>query len=105
MSADLIDTGLPSGVADAVVCVDAVQFPADPAAAYAEVRRLLRPGVRVVLTCWEAVDRSDESVPDRLRRVDLAAGLTGTGFVDVVVEERADWRASERGMWEEAAAP
>lgn len=103
VTADLTDTGLPSGEADGVLCVDAVQFPGDPAAAYAEMRRLLRPGGRAVLTCWEAIDRDDESVPGRLRAVDLATGLTGAGFTDVVVEERADWRALERSMWEGAA--
>jgi hypothetical protein len=30
--------------------------------------------------------------------------LEGAGFVDVVVRERADWRAAEQAMWREAAA-
>lgn len=101
---DLVATGLEDGVADGVVVVDAIQFPADPAAAYAEVHRILRPGGRVVLTCWEPVDRSDPEVPARLRSVDLAAGLHGAGFVGVRVIERPDWRAAERAMWTEAAA-
>lgn len=101
---DLVATGLEDGVADGVVVVDAIQFPADPAAAYAEVHRILRPGGRVVLTCWEPVDRSDPEVPDRLRGVDLAAGLAGAGFVGIEVSERTAWRAAERAMWTEAAA-
>jgi SAM-dependent methyltransferase len=104
LTADLTDTGLPDGTADAVLCVDAVQFPAEPAAAYSEIRRLLRPGGRVVLTCWEPVDRRDETLPARLRTVDLAGGLGGAGLVDVEVVERQDWRAVERAMWEEGAA-
>jgi SAM-dependent methyltransferase len=104
VTADLTATGLPDGCADSVLCVDAVQFPSEPAAAYAEARRLLRPGGRAVLTCWEPVDRDDTELPARLRSVDLRGGLTRAGFVDVVVEERADWRRLERAMWEEAAA-
>ncbi len=104
VTADLTATGLPDGTADAVLCVDAIQFPGDPAAAYSELRRIVRPTGRVVLTCWEPVDPDAEGLPARLRTVDLAAGLTGAGFVDVVVEERADWRALERAMWEEGAA-
>jgi SAM-dependent methyltransferase len=100
---DLTDTGLEDGSVDAVLVVDAIQFAELPEAAYRELRRVLVPGGRAVLTCWEAVDPSDERVPERMRRVDLAAGLAGAGFGDVQVRERADWRAAERAMWEEAA--
>jgi SAM-dependent methyltransferase len=101
---DLSATGLGAGEADAVLCVDAIQFAPRPAAAYRELRRVLAPGGRVALTCWEPVDRADTRVPGRLRQVGLAAGLAGAGFTRVEVTERAGWRAAERSMWEEAAA-
>lgn len=101
---DLVATGLADGGADAVVVVDAIQFPADPDAAYREIARILRPGGRVVLTCWEPVDRDDPAITERLRRVDLRGGLERAGFVDVDVRERAEWREAERAMWTEAAA-
>jgi SAM-dependent methyltransferase len=101
---DLAATGLDASSASAVLCVDAIQFAADPSAAYAELRRVVRAGGRVVLTCWEPVDREDERIPARLRRVEVGAGLTAAGFEDVEVDERPGWRALERAMWEEAAA-
>jgi hypothetical protein len=58
----------------------------------------------VVLTSWEARDRRDDRLPERFRRADLEGGLRHAGFRDVTLQERADWRAVERGMWEEAAA-
>ena len=43
-------------------------------------------------------------LPERLRHVDLGAGLDGAGFDDVEVGNRSGWRAAEQAMWEEAAA-
>ncbi len=101
---DLAATGLAAGSVDAALCIDSIQFAAQPAAAYDEVRRVLAPGGRVALTCWEPADRDDDRLPGRLREVDLGAGLTSAGFDDVQVVERPHWRALELAMWTEAAA-
>ena len=101
---DLAATGLDTGSARAVLCVDAIQFAPESGAAYGEIRRILASGGCAVLTCWEARKRNDERVLARVRRVDLRAGLTAAGFADVEVGDRPGWRAQERAMWEEAAA-
>ncbi len=94
--------GLAEGAADAVMCVDAFQFAADPVAAASELRRSLRPGGRIVLTSWEAKDRADESVSERLRRADLAGSLSAGGFREVSMREREDWHAVALQLWEHA---
>jgi SAM-dependent methyltransferase len=101
---ELTATGLPGASADAVLCTDAIQFPDEPAAAYSEIRRVLRPGGRVVLTSWEPLNREDERVSQRLRRADLGAGLRQAGFADVEVRDRPAWLEREHALWEEAAA-
>jgi SAM-dependent methyltransferase len=101
---DLTATGLADRSVSAVLCVDAVQFADDQDAACRELLRVVVSGGRVALTCWEARDRDDPAVPQRLRDVDLRAGLEAAGFVEVAVEERPQWRRAERGLWEEAAA-
>jgi SAM-dependent methyltransferase len=95
-------TGLDSGCADALVCVDAFQFGADGVATALEFRRLLRPGARVVATTWEGIG-DDESL-GRLRDVDLFGALTAAGFVDVTVEERPAWHDNARQMWSAVTA-
>jgi SAM-dependent methyltransferase len=101
---ELTATGLPDACVEAVLCTDSIQFPDEPALAYGEIRRVLKPGGRVVLTCWEALDRNDERISLRVRRADLGAGLHQAGFADVEVRERPSWLAREHALWVEAVA-
>jgi SAM-dependent methyltransferase len=101
---ELTATGLPDASVDAVLCTDAIQFPDEPTVAYDEIRRVLKPGGRVVLTCWEPRDRADERLSPRYRRANLAAGLHQAGFTSVEVRDRPSWLAREHALWEEAAA-
>jgi SAM-dependent methyltransferase len=101
---ELTATGLPDASVDAVLCTDAIQFADEPAVAYDQIRRVLKPAGRVALTCWEPSDLADERLSPRMRRVNLAAGLQLAGFTDVDVRDRPSWLAREHAMWEEAAA-
>lgn len=101
---DLAATGLEDDSVEAVMCLDSVQFSLRTVNTYAEVRRVLRPEGRVVMTAWEARDRDDEEVSATLRTLDVAHGLELAGFVDVEREVCDDWAEVERGMWEEAVA-
>jgi SAM-dependent methyltransferase len=94
----LTATGLADGVADALMCVDAVQFAEPPLAALAEFRRVLAPGARLALTCWEAVG---EGAPLRIRTVSLGRDLPAAGFTEVQVDDKPGWREAERRMWQE----
>lgn len=101
---DLAATGLDAGSVHAVLCIDSIQFADHPAASYAEMRRVLGPGGRAALTCWQPVGPGEEQLPARLLGVDLGGGLTAAGFCEVEVFERPRWRALEHAMWTEAAA-
>jgi SAM-dependent methyltransferase len=99
---ELTATGLPGASVEAVLCTDAIQFPDEPAIAYDEIRRVLKPAGRVVLTCWEPSGRADERLSPRLRRANLAVGLHQAGFTDIEVQDRPSWLAREHALWEEA---
>ena len=99
---ELTAAGLPDASVEAVLCTDAIQFPDERADGYDEIRRVLKPGGRVVLTCWEPLDRNDERLSLRVRRANLSAGLHQAGFTDVEVRDRPSWLAREHALWEEA---
>ena len=101
---DLGRTGLADNSVDGVMCLDSVQFAEPPDSVYREIRRVLKPGGRVVLTCWEPLTAGDERLVPRLRAIDLHAGLVRAGFTQTQVTNRPDWRAREHLMWKEAVA-
>jgi len=101
---DLADTGLTSGSVDAVVCVDSVQFSDPPREAILECRRVLRPGGRVAITCWQPLHPNEERVPLRLRRIDLMTDLSSVGFTQIRISHMPEWHAAERRLWETALA-
>jgi ubiquinone/menaquinone biosynthesis C-methylase UbiE len=103
---DMTATGLPPASVSAVLCVDAAQFPADFRATFAEAHRVLVPGGVAVFTGWEARVPEDPAASERIRRVDLAAGLRSAGFTQVEVRSREDWLAAEQAAWRaEVALP
>ena len=87
---DLTRTGLPPVSADAVVSIDAFHFATDAAAAAGEVRRVLRPGRRLVLTNWQPKVPGDPRLPSRMH-TDWPQLLRGAGFADIKVEARPEW--------------
>lgn len=95
------------GEFDVVTCQQGLQFFPDRAAAVAELHRAARPGARVAIACWRAVDECDyfralcdgidEAAPGAAAQLrlafslhdaeELAALVRGGGFRDVRVEQ------------------
>jgi SAM-dependent methyltransferase len=62
---------------DLAFCQQGLQFFSDKSAALSEFRRILRPGGRVVLTCWAAVPTFFEMIGDVMQRhLDAQSGAT-----------------------------
>jgi len=87
---DLSHTRLPEASADAAVSIDALHFAADPAAAAAEVRRVLRPGRRLVMTNWQPKTPNDTRLPGR-SRIDWPHLLRNAGFTEIEMQARPEW--------------
>ncbi|MEV5828873.1 methyltransferase domain-containing protein [Spirillospora sp. NPDC052242] len=104
----LPDVPFPDGAFDAVVGNFVINHVGDPGAVLARLRRVLRPGGRLAVSCWampgtgalglvrEAIDRAevpwpaDMPVPPFMEHGEPAAFrrlMVGAGFADVAVEE------------------
>jgi SAM-dependent methyltransferase len=99
---DLLATGLAAACADGVMCVDAFQFAADHGAAAREVLRLLRPGRRLALTCWEPRRPGDGSLPARFAHLVFSQVLATAGFTDIAVQEHPEWQDAQRAVYQAA---
>ena len=87
-------TGLPSGSADAVMSIEALQYAPDKRAAMTELFRILRPGARLGFVCFEVEPAKVEGLPvfgvDPVP--DYTALLEVAGFTVEAYEETAGWR-------------
>ncbi len=93
--ADVADTGLPSGCADAVVSIDVLQLVPDPVAMVREITRVLKPGGRVVVTTWENTGAEVERFPSDI------PGLF-TEMSDVEVYDRPEWLPRQYAIYDAA---
>jgi ubiquinone/menaquinone biosynthesis C-methylase UbiE len=82
-------TGLRESVADAVMSVDALMFTPDKAAAFAELRRVIRDGGRLVFTSF---DYHSQPVGRPPQVDDHRSLLRVAGFDVLAYEETDDWR-------------
>jgi SAM-dependent methyltransferase len=86
-------TGLPGGAADAVMSIDALQYAPDKRAALAEFLRILRPGGRLGIVCFEVDAKKVEGVPvlgvDPI--ADYAPLLDAAGLTVEAYEETPGW--------------
>jgi SAM-dependent methyltransferase len=99
---DFTALGVRDHGADAVMCIDAIQFSDPPLAALRECRRILASGGRLAVTAWEPCGPVPEGVPGRLRQMNLARHLLEAGFEQIEVTDKPDWYAAERTLWEAA---
>jgi SAM-dependent methyltransferase len=99
---DFTALGVRDHGADAVMCIDAIQFSDPPLAALRECRRILASGGRLAVTAWEPCGPVPEGVPGRLRQMNLARHLLEAGFEQIEVTDKPDWYAAERTLWEVA---
>lgn len=82
-------TGLETGSADAIMSVDAMLFTPDKAAAFRELRRILRDGGRLVMTSWDYDRQPVGRPPQVLDHRPLAAAA---GFDVIAYDITPDWR-------------
>ena len=95
-------TGLADGVGAAVMSIEAFQYAPDKSAALTELFRVLRPGGRVALICFEVDPARAEGLPalgvDPVS--DYLPLLDAAGFAVEVYEETAGWEQRVYGAFQ-----
>jgi SAM-dependent methyltransferase len=95
-------TGLPDASADGVMSIEAFQYAPDKRAALAELHRILRPGARLGIVCFE-VDPSKVAGLPVLGvdpHLDYAPVLEAAGFAVDAYEETPGWASRVYGTFE-----
>lgn len=83
---DWLDNGLPDGAFDAVLAVESLEHMADPARAVAEMDRVVKPGGRILLCCWQGVaDARRWERRHLLEPIRRHGGLVGMGTAEDVL--------------------
>jgi SAM-dependent methyltransferase len=95
-------TGLPDACADSAVSIEAFQYAPDKRAALAELHRILRPGARIAIVCFE-VDPSKVAGLPVLGvdpHPDYVPVLEATGFAVDACEETPGWASRVYGTFQ-----
>jgi SAM-dependent methyltransferase len=100
VTADAGDTSLARGIADAVVCIDALQMLPDREAALREAAALLRDEGRLVFTTWELDDSPSGREPLR----DAGELVERAGLRLLLREEHPEWIERQNALYESAIA-
>jgi SAM-dependent methyltransferase len=94
-------TGLPDNSADAIVSIEAFQYAPDKRAAMAEFARILRPGGRLGLVCFEVDPAKTRGLP--VLGVDPVVDykpLLGAEFIVETYEETPGWQQRVYGAFD-----
>lgn len=94
-------TGLPDRAADAIVSIEAFQYAPDKRAALAEFRRVLRPGGRAAIVCFEVDPAKVAGLPvlgvDPIP--DYSPLISDAGLTPVAYVETPDWESRVYGTF------
>jgi ubiquinone/menaquinone biosynthesis C-methylase UbiE len=95
-------TGLPDAAADGVVSIEAFQYAPDKRAALTELHRILRPGGRIGIVCFEVNPSRVDGLPvlGVDPRPDYAPVLEAAGFAVEAYEETPGWALRVYGTFE-----
>ncbi|MCP5056192.1 MAG: class I SAM-dependent methyltransferase [bacterium] len=94
---EFASTGLPDAFAHGVMSTDALLFADDPAAAFREIARVMKPRGRLAFTSFELKTRSESLRTGPI--IDYRPSLESAGFIIETYEETPDWEDRMRNVF------